>query len=139
MLKFSGVKHFFFPILLIILTGVGCSPIYVVREETRLANIEVSSPLSQETVGNPIHVTGQARVFENVVSWRLKDDTGTVLVSGTTEAAALDMGLFGPFDFWITIPEVSSPNLILEVYQASAKDGSDTDLVSVPLILERTD
>jgi len=98
-------------------------------------------------VSNPIHVTGEARVFENVVSWRLKDAAGKVLTSGTTEAASPDMGQFGPFDFYAVVPAPSYPsdpplidkNITLEVFWASAKDGSDADLVFIPLKLDRLD
>lgn len=103
---------------------------------TTSENISVTSPSANETVSNPIHVTGSARVFENVVSWRLKDSKGAVLTNGTTEAAAPDVGQFGDYDFWLVVPEVLNANVTLEVFQASAKDGSDADLVSVPLKLE---
>jgi len=102
-------------------------------------NITVNSPLTNDAVDNPIHVTGEARVFENVVSWRLLDVDKNILTSGTTEAAAPDMGQFGPFDFYVVVPAVTDKNITLEVFQASAKDGSDTDLVSIPLALNRID
>jgi len=110
-------------------------------------NISVSEPLLKAVVSNPIHVVGQARVFENVVSWRIKDAGGKIITSGTTEAAASDMGQFGPFDFWVVVPAslfasdvaLTNKNITLEVFQASAKDGSDKDLVSVPLVLDRLD
>lgn len=111
-------------------------------------NITVNLPLAGDTVDNPIHVTGEARVFENVVSWRLRDVEGNILNSGTTEAAAPDMGQFGSFDFYAVVPAPMYPsdpplltekNITLEVFWASAKDGSDTDLVSVPLELNRFD
>jgi hypothetical protein len=54
-------------------------------------------------------------------------------------ANAPDAGQFGPFSENITI---SSNNvrtgdaLLLEVFQFSAKDGSEVDKVSIPLILQ---
>jgi len=102
-------------------------------------NITVISPLSGDLVDNPIHVTGEAIVFENVVSWRLRDSDGNVLTGGITEAAAPDMGQFGPFDFYVVVPYTVNKKITLEVFQASAKDGSDTDLVSIPLELKRID
>jgi len=107
-------------------------------------NITVTSPLSGSTVSNPIHVTGEARVFENVVSWRLLTSEGLELsksdpIMGTTFAEASDIGQFGPFDFWVVVPEVGNVNVMLEVYQVSAKDGSAVDVVSIPLVLDRID
>jgi hypothetical protein len=118
--------------IFILLSGFGC-------QNDNQANIVVTSPISGMTVANPIQVTGQGRVFENVVSWRIKNNDGLEIATGTAEAAASDMGQFGPIDFGIVVPEVQDPNIILEVFWASPKDGSDLDLVSIPLTLERID
>lgn len=147
------MKNLFIPAFLaMLLLGAGCEPINIVvngntPEPVSSENITVTLPLTGDTVSNPIHVTGEARVFENVVSWRLKDATGAVLTSGATEAASPDVGQFGPFDFYAVVPAPSHPsdppmtdkNITLEVFQASAKDGSDADLVSISLKLDRLD
>ncbi|MFA6131487.1 MAG: Gmad2 immunoglobulin-like domain-containing protein [Patescibacteria group bacterium] len=144
------MQRIFIPFFLaVILVGAGCTPVVEVEKPAPVSsdNITVSLPLTGDVVGNPIHVVGEARVFENVVSWRLRDAGGSILTSGTTEAAALDMGLFGPFDFYVVVPAPYYPgdpvmtdrNMTLEVFQASAKDGSDTDLVSIPLQIDRLD
>ena len=101
------------------------------------ANVIETLPVAGATVSNPIHVTGQARVFENVVSWRLLSSDGLEITKGTDYAEAPDMGQFGSFDFWVVVPEIKNVNVTLEVYQASAKDGSAIDVVSIPLILDR--
>jgi len=138
------MKNLFIPVFLaLILIGAGCVSVFNV-DNFKVApasseNVTVNLPLTGSVVTNPIHVVGEARVFENVISWRIKDDSGKILNSGTSETAALDMGQFGHFDFWLTVPKVSSPNIVLEVFQASAKDGSDQDLVSIPLTLDRND
>ena len=53
-------------------------------------------------------------------------------------AAAPDIGQFGDIDFWIAVPAVTDPNLTIEVYNASAKDGSDENVVRVPVRLMDT-
>ena len=96
-------------------------------------NIEVLSPLTGDTVSNSFTVKGNARVFESVVSIRLTDSQGNIIVQTTTIANAPDVGKFGPFEKVITF--VSEDTLgTLEVYQASPKDGSDTDKVTIPLL-----
>ncbi|MFH1253361.1 MAG: Gmad2 immunoglobulin-like domain-containing protein [Candidatus Uhrbacteria bacterium] len=100
-----------------------------------VGNISVDLPIPGSTIFNPIHVVGQARVFENVVSWRLQDSDSKIIANGTTYAAASDMGEYGPFDFWVVVPEVKNVKITLEVFQVSAKDGSAVDVVSIPLNL----
>jgi hypothetical protein len=102
------------------------------------ANIIVSTPVDNDTVNQSFQVQGSARVFENVVSYRVKNfTTGTVLVSGTTTADASDVGQFGTFTITIKLPESTALQkdtpLQLEVFQASAKDGSDSDKVTIKL------
>ena len=101
-------------------------------------NITIRTPKDNDTIGLSFQVTGEARVFENVVSYRVRNQkTNTAIVTGTTTADSPDVGQFGPFTITIIIPEDvnlhSGDILKLEVFQASPKDGSDTDLVSIPL------
>lgn len=146
------MKRNFFKIfvllVLVFLAGFGCqsnndkpqiSSVAVSSYKTSSDNISITSPLPESTVANPVYVTGQARVFENVVSWRLRDNQGAEIATGTTEAAAPDMGQFGPFAFWLVVPATNSPTVTLEVFQASAKDGSDQDIVSFPIKMNTTE
>ncbi|MBI2032359.1 MAG: Gmad2 immunoglobulin-like domain-containing protein [Candidatus Levybacteria bacterium] len=97
---------------------------------TANVNIVVLSPASNSKLENPFLVRGRARVFENVVSIRLKDSSGNVIAEGTAYANAPDIGQFGDFEQYINFSTEDSKG-VLEVYQASAKDGSDQDLVSI--------
>ena len=100
-------------------------------------NIAVFSPAAGSEITLPFTFTGQARVFENSFLYRLKDKTGKIIASGTAYANSADMGQFG--DFSITVAGLTArpadAAVRLEVYDASAKDGSEIDLVSVPLKL----
>ncbi len=101
------------------------------------ANIIVSSPTSGAAVQLPMIITGQARVFESVVSYRIIDEKGTTLSSGNTMANSPDAGKFGPFTITIKdLGEFTGGKMSIVVYQSSAKDGSEIDLVSVPVILQ---
>lgn len=98
-------------------------------------NIEVLSPRGGDSVKSGFAVKGNARVFENVVSIRLSDSDGYILVQTTAYANAPDVGQFGPFEKILNFQTNSSMGT-LEVYQASAKDGSEIDKVSVPLLFK---
>ena len=106
----------------------------------RSDNIIVRTPGDGTTVGYTFQVEGEARVFENVVSYRVTNQrTGQVVASGTTTADAPDVGQFGDYTIRIQLPQDADLQqddiLLLEVFQASPKDGSDTDTVSVELKL----
>lgn len=94
------------------------------------SNIYVLSPLPNATVGQSFMVTGNARVFENVVNYRVKDPSGAVLASGYTMANSPDIGQYGAYSFSVNVGNIAPQPLTVEVYWQSAKDGSDADLVS---------
>lgn len=100
------------------------------------SNIEVMTPQKGDKVSSPFTVSGNARVFENVVSIRLSDSQGNVLYQNTANANASDVGKFGPFqakvDYSVSFPQKGN----LEVYQVSPKDGSEVDKVSVEVELQ---
>lgn len=100
---------------------------------TESVNIKVTSPRPNESVNFTFVIAGRARVFENVVSFRVKDKSGTILVAGTTNANAPDIGQFGDFSKQVTVT-TAAPSGTVEVFQASARDGSDQDLVTIPVL-----
>ena len=96
-------------------------------------NIMVSSPKANSTAGNSVTISGNARVFENVVNYRVLDGKGVVLAEGTTLATPPDIGQFGPFS---VTPTWNTPKTItgtIEVFSTSAKDGSVINLVKIPV------
>jgi hypothetical protein len=97
-------------------------------------NIEVLSPLTGDSVRSGFLVKGNARTFENVVNIRLSDSNGNILIETNTIANAPDTGQFGPFDKTITFTTDDNQGT-LEVFQYSAKDGSEIDKVVIPLVL----
>lgn len=106
------------------------------RQKTE-ANITIESPQVNETVDFPFTAKGQARVFESALNIRLKDYKDNVLFETNTIAAAPDAGQFGLYEEEINylekLPE--GEGVILEAFDYSAKDGSEIDLVSVPIKL----
>ncbi|MBI4127756.1 MAG: GerMN domain-containing protein [Parcubacteria group bacterium] len=100
---------------------------------TSQTNIQVFSPTPSQQVGLPLVVTGQARVFENTFSIRLKDQDGTELVEVVAMANSPDIGQFGPFSVSINYPAPQGTTGTLEAFQYSAQDGSEIDKVIVPV------
>ena len=99
-------------------------------------NIEVLSPRSGDKIKSDFVVKGNARTFESNVAIRLYDSEGNVLTETFTLANAPDTGQFGPFEKMISY-DTESETGTLEVFQYSAKDGSQIDKVTIPLLFEQ--
>lgn len=101
-------------------------------------NIVVTSPEFGDVVSNPIVVTGRARVFENTFNYILRDSSGKKIYENFAMADAPDIGQFGDFAARIPVPLSTTNNLTVEVFEYSAKDGSVTNLVRVPVTIDST-
>lgn len=101
------------------------------------SNITISSPKPNDAVKFPFLITGQARVFENQLSYRITDEKGNRLSSGNTMANSPDAGQFGPFTITIKdLGDFDDGNMRIEVFQNSARDGSEIDKVTIPVTLQ---
>jgi len=96
-------------------------------------NIALFEPAPETSVSNPFTVKGAARVFENVVSIRLRDGDESVLAETFATAQSADIGLFGNFEVNLSYPQPRFSMGTLEVYQESARDGSEQDKISIPV------
>lgn len=95
-------------------------------------NIEVLLPLTGDSVKSGFAVKGNARTFESTVNIRLLDSSGIVLTETVATANAPDAGQFGPFEKTLTY-QTNDLSGELQVFQYSAKDGSEIDKVTIPL------
>lgn len=102
------------------------------------ANITITSPTPGESISSPVRVAGQARVFENTLQVRVKDAQGRVLVQRTVMAESPDIGQFGPYEAELVFQRPLTPEGVVEAFQFSAKDGSEIDTVSVPVVFENS-
>ncbi|MAG28603.1 spore gernimation protein, partial [bacterium] len=64
---------------------------------------------------------------------RLKDSDGSIIVEKFGTARAEEVGEFGSFGELLLFDEASTDTGVLEVYSISAFDGSEQDLVSIPI------
>jgi hypothetical protein len=93
--------------------------------------IKVFTPAPGEKVERVITLTGIASVFEGTVSYELLNAKGQVVQRGSAMAA---MGDWGYFTQDIVLPRGSSgQKFTLQLYSESAKDGSKTFVVNIPL------
>jgi hypothetical protein len=95
--------------------------------------IAVYQLLPGATGSRELQVTGAARVFEASVSWRLKDQSGREVGSGHFLASLGSSAVWGTFDARIAIPASLTGPGTLELFEASARDGTPQGLVTIPL------
>lgn len=117
----------------------GCGTLTPTSEPQK--NIAVDSPQNGAELSLPFFIEGQARVFENTINFKIKDKDDNILYEGIGMAQSPDMGQFGPFSKEISYlyQKPASPDVTLEVFEFSAKDGSVINLVSVPVKLNSAD
>lgn len=98
------------------------------------AAIVVRTPRPQDEVSSPVSVSGTADVFEATVSIRVLDENGLELASGFATATC-GSGCRGRYatELYFFVDR-RQPGTI-EVFEASAEDGSQLFLVSIPVVL----
>ena len=111
----------------------------ITNSPLRSNNILVESPLQNTQISNPVTVRGEARTFENTVIIRLVQDDGRVLAEDFTTADAKDIGQFGAFEIQLFYSAPTQNSGKIEVFQYSAKDGSEIDKVLIPVRLSTND
>ncbi len=98
-------------------------------------NIKVFAPFTNDLISNPFKLEGEARVFENVLNFRLSDVSGNIISEGNLTADAKDVGKFGKFEAKVEFSKTSDVGT-LEVFSLSPKDGSEINMVEIPLNFE---
>ncbi|MEK7583549.1 MAG: Gmad2 immunoglobulin-like domain-containing protein [Patescibacteria group bacterium] len=97
-------------------------------------NIRVFSPQPDDEVGLPLVIKGEARTFEAAFSYRIKNSKGTVLVEGHSMTTGTeDPPAYRPFDVTVNYPDPKTASGSVEVFEYSAKDGSEINKVIVPV------
>jgi germination protein M len=103
--------------------------------EDQLPAVLVTSPSIGASVSSPVAVTGTANVFEATVSIRILDQDGHVLVD-TFATATCGTGCRGSFSAPVSFHvEHAQPGTVM-AFEASAQDGSPTNVVEIPVTLQ---
>ena len=98
--------------------------------------ILVESPTAGGSVGSPLRVRGTANVFEAVFRVNVVDWDGLIIADETVTASS-GTGTRGTFDVTIPFELESSGVGALIVFSESPKDGAPTDVIEIPLQLEK--
>ncbi len=99
-----------------------------------LPAIFLESPTPGATVGNPVRLTGTANTFEAAFMVRILGRDGSTIVEVPAMATS-GMGTRGTFDVSVPYPLAAGGEGTIVVYEQSAKDGSDINVVEVPVTL----
>lgn len=99
-------------------------------------NISVRAPQPNALVSSPLIVFGMERTFEQNVVIRLRDGKGNELIKTSTTGTAPDLGIHGPYRAELIFEKPKTRAGTLEVFQASPKDGSEIDKVTVSVRFE---
>jgi nucleoid-associated protein YgaU len=98
--------------------------------------ITVRQPRPYDLVDDPVEVCGVGTGFEGTFAARLRDGTGTELARVTVHAGGT--GIWGNFHVAIPLGSVPpTPRGTLEVFEFSAKDGSEINKIAVPVVCGR--
>jgi spore germination protein GerM len=94
--------------------------------------IFVASPAVNDTVSSPLRVTGTANTFEAAFMLQILDANGTTLIEQPMMATS-GTGTRGTFDATIEFNARPGSQITLRVFEHSAKDGSEVNVVEIPL------
>jgi spore germination protein GerM len=121
--------------------SIGAEPIVLSEPLTRrdfqnvAPFIVVETPKRQgDEVASPVTVSGFANVFEGTVNVRIRDQNGNVVVE-TFTTATCGTGCWGDFSESVVFEVDEQQEGRIEVLTHSAEDGSEQNVVSIPVIL----
>lgn len=98
------------------------------------AAIEIFSPVAEGLYHSPIEIIGNSLTFEGVVNIRLKLADGTVLAERTALGGGSEHRFFHTYvRFEILSADPQPQDALLEVFETSAKDGSEINKVTIPI------
>jgi nucleoid-associated protein YgaU len=98
--------------------------------------IVVRQPQPYDLVDEPVEVCGVGTGFEGTFAARLRDGNGIELVQTSIQAGGT--GIWGNFHIALAVGGVpATPQGSLEVFEISAADGSEINMVVVPVVFGR--
>ena len=98
--------------------------------------ISVRHPRPHDIVDDPIEIAGVGTGFEGTLGARLRDHTGAQIAERSFDAGGT--GIWGNFFFRFDVPSIPSrPRGTLEIFESSAKDGSDLHKHVIPVVFGR--
>ena len=101
-----------------------------------IPQISVRHPKPHDIVDDPVEVAGVGTGFEGTLQARLRNAAGDEIAQKHFQAGGT--GIWGNFFFRIDVPGVPNrPRGTLEVFEFSAKDGSEINKRVIPIVYGR--
>ncbi len=98
--------------------------------------IQVKLPQKNATIKNPILISGKANVDEANVRVKITDNNENILVDTFITADGWMDKLY-PFEKELTYQTPQTKNGLIEIFEESARDGSEIYKVEVPVVFEK--
>lgn len=114
--------------------AVDAQPIPVIKTQNEF--LKVVSPRPNQIIENPVQVSGESSFFEGNTRIRIKDNDNNILVDTFTTATGGEMGELSPFFEDITYQNPTTEKGFVEVFEESAKDGSEIHKITIPVVFE---
>lgn len=99
--------------------------------------ITVSNIKPYDNLVSPIVIEGEAVAFENTVIVELRNQEHETMVKEYVITKAPDVGQSGLFKIILSFDFSSTKEGFLAVYEESAKDGSEVNLVEIPVMFNK--
>ncbi|MCK5061063.1 Gmad2 immunoglobulin-like domain-containing protein [Candidatus Parcubacteria bacterium] len=96
--------------------------------------ITVSNIKAGDNIVSPVVIEGDAVAFENTVIVELRNQEHETMVKEFVTVKSLDIGKSGPFSITLHFDFSSTKEGYVAVYEESAKDGSEVNLVEIPVM-----
>ncbi len=96
-------------------------------------NLKITQPRPDAEVASPMLIKGSAQSSVGALQLRLKDAGGNVLAEKQATVAEAGEDGFGSFGELLLFEGAASGPGALEAYSKGAFDGSEQDLVSIPI------
>jgi len=107
---------------------------YQVKSPTENKVFKIDAPKVGAAIKSPARVSGQAAVFEAVMQVRIKDASGLTLTQ--TRVMTAEGQKMSPFSAVIKYKKPTRSKGIIEFFALSAKDGSEINKLSIPIVFK---
>lgn len=101
-----------------------------IPDPIKRARIEVHTPQPGDVTESPLELTGESMTIDGSVHFRLTAG-GAVIAQGITTGGSA--GEWAPFSATIAFTNECCIEMLLEVFEVSATDGSEIHKVAIPL------
>lgn len=95
--------------------------------------IRVYMPNPGDVIGLPLEISGDGQLFEGAWNYRIRDARGVVILERHATAGEADLDGFRSFRELVNYPALRTSAGTVEVFTYSARDGSEQDLVKIPV------